>query len=141
MTRYFAAPVFLAFLLVSVPVARLQAQQAQKPAVNPPEEGNPPEEDESLIPEKVPLNPMEAERSMKVGTFYMHKGKYRAAVQRFTLATRYNPSSPDAFFKLGEAEEKLKNNDAAKTAFEKVVRLAPNTKLAQEAQKKLEKKS
>jgi tetratricopeptide (TPR) repeat protein len=133
--------VFLAFLLVSVPVARLQAQQAQKPAVNPPEEGNPPEEDESLIPEKVPLNPMEAERSMKVGTFYMHKGKYRAAVQRFTLATRYNPSSPDAFFKLGEAEEKLKNNDAAKTAFEKVVRLAPNTKLAQEAQKKLEKKS
>jgi len=119
----------------------LHAQQAQKPAVNPPEEGNPPEEDESLIPEKVTLNPMEAERSVKVGTFYMHKGKYRAAVQRFTLATKYNPGSADAFFKLGEAEEKLKNTDAAKTAFEKVMHLAPNTKLAQEAQKKLEKKS
>ncbi len=132
---------FLVFLLVSIPVAPLHAQQAQKPAVNPPEEGNPPEEDESLIPEKVPLNPMEAERSLKVGVFYMHKGKYRAAVQRFTLATKYNPSSADAFFKLGEAEEKLKNEDAAKTAFEKVVRLVPNSKLAQEAQKKLEKKS
>ncbi len=83
---------------------------------------------------------MEAERSIKVGIYYMHKGKWRAAVQRFTLATKYNPSSPDAFFKLGEAEEKLKNTEAAKTAFSKVVHLAPNTKLAEEAQKKLEKK-
>jgi len=140
-TRHLATPIFLAFLLTSAPLPPLHAQQPQKPAVNPPEEGNPPEEDEALIPEKVTLNPMEAERSMKVGTFYMHKGKYRAAVQRFTLATKYNPSSADAFFRLGEAEEKLKNTDAAKTAFEKVVRLAPNTKLAQEAQKKLEKKS
>lgn len=84
---------------------------------------------------------MEAERSIRVGTFYMHKGKYRAALQRFELATKYNPRSPDAFFKIGEAEEKLKNIDAAKTAFEKVVHLAPNTKLAQEAQKKINKKS
>lgn len=141
MTRHLATPVFLVFLLTSAPVSFVSAQQTQKPAVTPPDETNLPEEDESLVPEKVPLNPMEAERSVKVGTYYMHKGKYRAAVQRFTLATRYNPSSPDAFFKLGEAEEKLKNTDAAKTAFQKVVRLAPNTKLAQEAQKKLEKKS
>ncbi len=119
-----------------------QSPQAQKPQpAAPPDEANPPEEDESLIPEKVPLNPMEAERSIRVGTFYMHKGKWRAALQRFELATKYNPSSADAFFKVGEAEEKLKNNDAAKIAFEKVVHLAPNTKLAQEAQKKIAKKS
>lgn len=84
---------------------------------------------------------MEAERSIRVGTYYMHKGKFRAALQRFELATRYNPSSPDAFFKVGEAEEKLKNEDAAKVAFTKVVHLAPNTKLAQEARKKIDKKS
>jgi type IV pilus assembly protein PilF len=84
---------------------------------------------------------MEAERSMRVGTFYMHKGKFRAALQRFEMATKYNPSSPDAYFKVGEAEEKLKNTDAARIAFEKVVHLAPNTKLAQEAQKKIDKKS
>jgi TolA-binding protein len=84
---------------------------------------------------------MEAERSIKVGTYYMHKGKWRAALQRFTLATKYNPGSADAFFKVGEADEKLKDTDAAKAAFEKVVRLAPNTKLSQEAQKKLDKKS
>jgi tetratricopeptide (TPR) repeat protein len=138
------APAAIVFLLTATQSPRILAQQssaAQKPQANPPEEGNPPEEDESLIPEKVTLNPMEAERSIRVGTYYMHKGKFRAALQRFELATRYNPSSPDAFFKVGEAEEKLKNEDAAKVAFTKVVHLAPNTKLAQEAQKKIGKKS
>ncbi len=113
-------------------------QQSPTPA---PDEANPPEEDEALIPEKVPLNPMEAERSIKVGTFYMHKGKFRAALERFELASKYNPGSADAFFKIGEAEEKLKNTDAAKLAFAKVIKLAPNTKLAQEAEKKMGKKS
>jgi tetratricopeptide (TPR) repeat protein len=142
-TRHFATPLLFTVLLTAVPahaVFARQATPAQKPAPNPPDEANPPEEDESLLPEKVPLNPMEAERSIKVGVFYMHKGKYRAAKQRFTLATKYNPSSPDAYFRLGEAEEKLKDTDAAKAAFEKVVKLAPNTKLAEEAHKKLEKK-
>jgi tetratricopeptide (TPR) repeat protein len=144
-TRYFRTSAFIALLLAVAETHVITAKQSpttrKPPTTTPPEEAGPPEEDESLIPEKVALNPMEAERSIKVGVFYMHKGKFRAAVQRFTLATRYNPSSPDAFFKLGEAEERLKDNDAAKTAFEKVMRLAPNTKLAQEAQKKLDKKS
>ncbi len=145
MTRHLRISTVIALFLITAGTHPLTAQQnpsPQKPAtVNPPEEGGLQEEDESLIPEKVPLNPMEAERSIKVGTFYMHKGKYRAAVQRFTLATKYNPSSPDAFFRLGEAEEKVKDADAAKAAFEKVLHLAPNTKIAQEAQKKLDKKS
>jgi tetratricopeptide (TPR) repeat protein len=129
-----------AFLPVSPVFGWQAAGQKAQPAPDA-EEQNPPEEDEALIPEKVPLNPMEAERNIKVGNFYWRKGKFRAALQRYELAARYNPSSPDAYFKVGEAEEKLSNSDAAKTAFERVIRLAPNTKLAQEAQKKLNKKS
>ena len=45
--------------------------------------------------------------------------------------------SAEAFFKVGEVEEKLKNKDAAKIAFEKVIRLAPDSKLAHDAKKKL----
>jgi tetratricopeptide (TPR) repeat protein len=116
--------------------------RAQAPAPNPqvklpPDEANPPEEDESLIPEKVTFNPMEADRSIKVGNYYWRKGKYRAALQRYELAARYNPSSAEAFFKVAETEEKLKHADLAKTAFEKVIKLAPDSKLAQEAKKKL----
>ena len=104
------------------------------------DENNPPEEDENLKPKVYPFDPLEAERNIKVGNFYMHKGNpsgYRAAVGRYEDATKYNPSSAEAFFKLGEAEEKLKNSDAAKIAFRRVVQLAPDSKLAQEAKKKL----
>ncbi|MFL6416199.1 MAG: tetratricopeptide repeat protein, partial [Bryobacteraceae bacterium] len=70
-----------------------------------------------------------------------HKGKYRAAAGRYSRATKYNPNSPEAFFKLGEAEAKLKNTDAARQAFRKVMALAPDSKLASEAKKKLGSKS
>jgi tetratricopeptide (TPR) repeat protein len=114
---------------------------ANTPAVQqPPEEDNPPEEDASVAPKVYPLNPLESERNIKVGNFYMRQRTlrgYRAAVGRFEDATRYNPSSAEAFFRLGEAQERLKNKDAAKAAFEKVVQLAPDSKLAHEAKKKL----
>lgn len=99
----------------------------------------PPEEDESLAPENYVLNPLESQRNVRVGNYYWHKGKYRAAASRYERATRFNPSSQEAFMKLGEAQEKLKNADAAKTAFRKVVQLAPESKLGHEAKKKLEK--
>jgi TolA-binding protein len=72
----------------------------------------------------------------------MHKGTpsgYRAALGRYEDATKYNPSSAEAFFHVGEVEEKLKNRDAARVAFEKVLQLAPDSKLANEAKKKLKK--
>ena len=143
MTRHRRLAVSLALhcgLLFAATSSFPQAGRAQQPPQTPrlpPDEANPPEEDESLIPEKVTLNPMESERSIKVGNYYWHKGKFRAALQRYELATRYNPSSQEAFFKVAETEEKLKNADAAKTAFQKVIKLAPDTKLAQEAKKKL----
>ena len=124
-----------------------QAQNASKttqppaakapPVQNLPEDAMPPEEDESVAPEKFSLDPLESERNVKVGNYYWHKGKYRAALGRYERATKYNPSSAEAFFKVGEAEEKLKNKDAAKIAFQRVIQIAPDSKLAQEAKKKL----
>lgn len=101
-----------------------------------PSEANPPEEDESVAPKTYVLNPLESERNIKVGNFYWNKKDYRAALSRYQDATRYNPSSAEAFFKVGETEAKLKHMDAAKVAFQKVIQLAPDSKLAQEARKK-----
>ena len=121
------------------PAAKSQTQQ---PSIG---EDNPPEEDETVAPEKFTLDPLESERNVKVGNFYMHKGTpkdYRAALHRYERATKFNPSNAEAFFKIGEAEEKLKNKDAAKTAFEKVLQLTPpDSKLAKAAKKKLNDKS
>lgn len=124
------------------PGAQTKEQTATPPASTPPatasgDEENPPEEDESLAPEKFVLNPLESERNVKVGNYYMHRKKFIAAAQRFERATKYNPSSPEAFFKLGEAEQKLKHNDVARSCFQKVLQLAPESKIAAEAKKKI----
>jgi tetratricopeptide (TPR) repeat protein len=114
-------------------------EKPAQPATQAPSEDEqmPPEEDESVAPEKFPFDPLESDRNIKVGNFYWHKGDYRAALQRYERATKYNPNSADAFFKVGEAEAKLKHKDAAKAAFQRVIQLAPDSKAAHEARKKL----
>jgi tetratricopeptide (TPR) repeat protein len=123
----------------SAPAPQKQSQPApQRP---PEDEQMPPEEDESAAPETFPLDPLESDRNIKVGNYYWHKGNYRAALQRYERATKYNPSSADAFFKVGEAEEKLKNKGAAKAAFQRVIQISPDSKTAHEAKKKLGEKT
>jgi tetratricopeptide (TPR) repeat protein len=115
-------------------------QQKQQQAAPPQDdEQNPPEEDESVAPEKFVLNPLESDRNVRVGNFYMRQGSrgYRAALARYERATKFNPSNAEAFFKVGEVEEKLKDPDKAKAAFQRVIQVAPDSKFAREAKKKL----
>jgi tetratricopeptide (TPR) repeat protein len=100
-----------------------------------------PEEDETEAPEKFVLNPLESERNIRIGNYYWHKGNARAALRRYEWATKYNPSSAEAFYKVAEAEDKLKNKDAARLALKKVMDLSPDSKLGREAKKKLASKS
>ena len=131
--------IFGVFLSAALPALSQSTPSSQQKAPVP-DETNPPEEDESVAPEKFVLNPLESDRNVKVGNYYWHKGNYRAALGRYERASKFNPGSAEAFFKIGEAEEKLKNKDAAKIAFQKVIQLAPDSKLAQEAKKKLDNK-
>ncbi len=140
-----AAGLFSQTKSTSAPPPQQQKSTQAKPSTPPARQGSdeelPPEDDDGSVRPKVyAFDPLECERNIKVGNFYMHQGKpagYRAALGRYEDATKYNPTSAEAFFKLGEAEEKLKDKDAARTAFQRVVRLAPDSKLAQEAKKKL----
>ena len=52
------------------------------------------------------LNPERAKKEMKVGNFYLRKGKYTAAVARFREALKWHPRLAAAYFKLGRAYEK-----------------------------------
>ena len=138
-------------LSASVAVAALAGQDQERSTKQPgtrssqvpqsKSEGNvPEEEDESEAPRKYTLDPLESDRNIRVGDFYWGKRDYHAALSRYEDATRYNPNSAEAFFKVGEAQEKLKHSDQAKLAFQKVIRIAPDTKLGQEAKKKLSRK-
>jgi tetratricopeptide (TPR) repeat protein len=104
-----------------------------------PEEQEPPEEDESLKPKEYTLNPLEAERNVTAGNFYFKKGNFRAAVRRFQEATRWDPSSGEAFLKLGESDEKIRDLTGAREAYTKYLDLAPDAKNAAEIRKKISK--
>ncbi|HXG32560.1 MAG TPA: tetratricopeptide repeat protein [Bryobacteraceae bacterium] len=106
-------------------------------AQEPPKPPEPPEEDESLAPKEYAFNPLQAEKELKVGNFYFKKGNYRAAAARFEEAIRWNPSYAEAYLRLGEAREKLKDTAGAQKAFQKYLELAPDSKRAAEIRKKL----
>jgi len=129
--------VFLAHLAVGAQAPAQQPSPQKHSDEQLPDETNLPEEDEALAPKKYVLNPLESKRNIEIGNQYWNKGAYQGALSRYKDATRYNPSSPEAFLKMGLAEEKLHHDAEAKTAFQKVVKLAPDSKFAAEAKKKL----
>jgi predicted Zn-dependent protease len=85
------------------------------------------------------FNPLQAENELKIGNFYFKTGKYRSAAMRFTEATKWNDGSSDAWLRLGETEEKLKDSKAAKEAYTRYLALASDAKNAAEIRKKLQK--
>jgi tetratricopeptide (TPR) repeat protein len=109
---------------------------AEKPTEKPTEE-DPPEEDEALKPEQFTLNPLEADRNVNTGNYYFKKGNYHAAAARYLRATKFNPGLAEAFLRLGETEEKLKDRKAAREAYTQYLTLAPDAKNAAEIKKKL----
>ena len=102
-------------------------------------EAVPPEEDESIAVKEYSFNPVQAKRSVVVGNYYFKKGSYRAAADRFREATKWNNGNSEAWLRLAEAEERLKDTAAVKEAYAKYLELAPDAKDAPEIRKKLEK--
>ena len=139
MSRWIAALVLLA-------VAPLFAQgspqlnnrdEALPQAVD--KDGLPPEEDKSIAVPVYGFNPLQAQKEIRTGNYYFKKGSFRAAAGRFEEATKWNSGEPEAWLRLGEAEERLKDHKAARAAYTKYLQLASDTKIADEIRKKLEK--
>jgi len=110
----------------------------EKPAVQAPVE-EPPEEDIQNAPRTYDFNPIQAEKEVKVGRYYLKKGSLKAALNRFDDASKYNPQFAEAFLLLGETREKLKDKKGAKAAYTKYLELSPDAKNAGEIKKRLEK--
>jgi tetratricopeptide (TPR) repeat protein len=137
MSRCIPALVFLAALPVWAqgPVLKKRGE-APPPATK---NGMPPEEDTSVAVKEYAFNPLQAKKEIVVGNQYFKKGSYRAAAGRFTEATKWNSGDAEAWLRLGEAQEKLKDHKAARDAYEKYVELASDAKNVDEIRKKIEK--
>jgi tetratricopeptide (TPR) repeat protein len=132
----------IGLLLTGVLFAQDDTQLKKRPADQPKsqqqtQEQEPPEEDESLAPKTYSFNPLEAEKDLKVGLYYFKKGNYKASTSRFREATLWNPTYAEAFLRLGESEEKLKDKKAANEAYTKYLALSPDGKEAEAVKKKL----
>jgi len=110
----------------------------QKPAPNAKEEV-PPEEDTALTTTEYSFNPLQSTKDVGVGNLYFKNHKYRAAEMRFTSATKWNDGNAEAWLRLGEVAERLKDTDKAKQAYQKYLELATDAKNAGDIRKKLEK--
>jgi tetratricopeptide (TPR) repeat protein len=130
-------PRIRALLLSTLLAAALFAQEKKEP---PPNVQEPKEEDEALIPKEYAFNPLQAEKELKVGNFYFKKGSYKAAAGRFREAVKWNPGFAEAWFRLGETEEKLKDKRAAEEAYRKFIELAPDDKRSETLKKILARK-
>jgi len=128
---------------MTTPVLLLLAALAlQPPPPKPkpePQEELPPEEDVAAKPKEYSFNPLQAQNELKVGYYYMKRGKYRAAAQRFREATLWNSTLAEGYQRLGEAEEKAHEKQAAHEAYAKYLEVAPDAKDADEIRKRMKK--
>jgi tetratricopeptide (TPR) repeat protein len=134
----------LAGFLLSLPLwAQQPAPSSPQPRpVTPdasPQEQEPPEEDNSFKPKVYDFNPLKAKSSIDAGNFYFKKGNLAAAKGRYKDATLYDPGSAEAFERLGEVSEKLRDFATARDCYAKYLELAPTAKDAEVVKKRMEK--
>ncbi len=113
---------FLALLLSSAVAARAQAPPPQ-------------------APQEAPFDPYHAEKSLEIGTYYLKKGNYDAAIERFQAATRSKPNFARAYRLLGEAYEKKGDKAEAVNSYRKYLEILPSAQDAGKVRKRIEKLS
>jgi tetratricopeptide (TPR) repeat protein len=84
-----------------------------------------------ITAEEPSFDPLRANKDIEVGIFYLKKGNYDAAIDRFAEAARLQPGLAEPYLKLGETYEKKKDLPNAVTAYRKyldVYRTSPDAK-------------
>jgi tetratricopeptide (TPR) repeat protein len=89
----------------------------------------PPPKNAGLPGDAEPLpafNPLEAEKDVEVGQFYLKQGKYDAAIERFKDATLAVPTYALPWHLMGEAYEKKGDFAESIKAYQKYLKLYPH---------------
>ena len=130
----FLAPILFAVLLLAAATSmRAQQIDPSTPPPPPPAEAPP----EPPAPAEPVFDPLHAQRNIEIGTFYLKKGNYDAAIDRFMDATRLQPKLAIPWKLLGEAYEKKHDNGGAIDAYKKYLELFPTADDAAKVQKRI----
>jgi tetratricopeptide (TPR) repeat protein len=90
------------------------------------------------ITEAQPFEPLRASKDIEVGTFYMKKGNYEAAIDRFEEATRLQPGLAEPYLKLGETYEKMKDLPSAVRSYQKYLQVFPTSPQFKKIRKRID---
>ena len=120
-----------------VPLLAIAALLTAALAAQEPKPSEPPEEDETLAQREYSFNPIQAKKELEVGAQYFRKGSYLAAAGRYREAAKWDENYAEAYLRLGEACEKLKDQACVRKAYEKFLALAPGSKAAARVRKLL----
>lgn len=90
-------------------------------------------------PDQPQWDPLRAEKDLQVGKYYMKKGDFDAAIDRFEDATLAKPGYAIPFLYLGEAYEKKNRKKPAARAYQRYLDLYPQAEDADKIRKKIEK--
>ncbi|HEX3376005.1 MAG TPA: hypothetical protein VHS29_04040 [Candidatus Acidoferrales bacterium] len=83
------------------------------------------DEPETPAPTGPVFDPLHAQRSLDVGTFYLNKGYYDAAIDRLIEAANYQPSLAAPWKLLGQAYEKKREYAKAADSYNKYLEKMP----------------
>ena len=90
-------------------------------------------------PDQPKWDPLRAEKDLEVGQYYMKRGDYDAAIDRFTDAIDAKPGYAVPFKYLGEAQEKKGVKKKAIKSYQRYLDLVPHADDADRIRKKIEK--
>jgi tetratricopeptide (TPR) repeat protein len=136
------------FLLFALWQARAQDRQAESSSKAPaPSSATPPmspskqKKDTAAenAPDQPAWDPLRAEKDLEVGQYYMKKGDFDAAIDRFQDATLAKPGYAIPFRFLAEAQEKKGLKKKAIKSYQRYLDLYPHAEDGDKVRKKIDK--
>jgi tetratricopeptide (TPR) repeat protein len=85
------------------------------------------------------FDPLHASKSLDVANFYMKRGEYDAAIDRYEEAARFNPKLAMPYLMLGEIYEKKSDSSDAVIAYRKYLELYSTAPDRDKIQKRIDK--
>ncbi len=137
--------VILALLMLAAPLRESAQESSSKPADTPPApQPKPPAKPNKdtatkSAPDQPTWDPLRAEKDLEVGQYYMKRGDYDAAIDRFNDAIEAKPGYAVPFKYLGEAQEKKGLKKQAIKSYTRYLDLYPHAEDAEKIRKRIDK--
>src|ERR1017187_2479481 len=134
--RFLTTIIFALLLLASARSIRAQQIDPSTPPPPPPAETQPVSA-VPAAPAEPAFDPYHAEKDIEVGMFYMKKGSYDAAIDRFEEAARLQPALARPWRLMAECYEKKHDNARAVTSYKKYLEVFPRAEDADKVKKRI----